>query len=192
MDIEFTEDGDAPHLLSLAEALTPVRELYGHLLDAAAAWQADRARRVELDTLALICVAVDSGFDLETTPTRWTRTAVYHVLRCDIPNWCSMHRCVWPQELPEAMWDWFDFLADSGRLDPASDPVAELRKPLLCYGGLDERGCPRPEGVPRPVECECHLPYRETAQLLNELAMQCEWRGEDPVDVLRRVVGRGP
>ena len=68
------------------------------------------------------------------------------MLRCDVPNWCSLHGCLWPVELAEAMWEWFDFLAGTGRLDPASDPLAELRKPLLCYGGLDERGRLRPEG----------------------------------------------
>ena len=84
-------------------------------------------------------MAADAGFGREVSPTRWTRTDVYHVLRCDIPNWCSLHSCLWPVELPEAMWEWFDFLADTGRLDPASDPLWELRKPLLCYGGLDEQ-----------------------------------------------------
>lgn len=114
-----------------------------------------------------------------------------------MPNWCSLHGCLWPVELAEAMWEWFDFLAGTGRLDPASDPVAELRKPLLCYGGLDEHGRRRAEGCPesrsgqRPVECECHLPYRETVRLLNRLGLQCEYRGQSPLDVLRALVGEG-
>jgi len=90
------------------------------------------------------------------------------------------------------MWEWFDFLADTGRLDPASDPPAELRKPLLCYGGLDLRGRLRGPDAPAPVECECHLPYRETVQLLNRLGRQCEYSGQSPVDVLRALVGEGP
>jgi hypothetical protein len=96
------------------------------------------------------------------------------------------------------MWEWFDFLAETGRLDLASDPLWELRKPLLCYGGLDDRGRLRAEGSPvsdsgRPtVACECHLPYRETTELLNRLGLQCEYRGQSPVDVLRALVGEGP
>ena len=181
------------HLIPLAEALGPIREVYAHLLAEAARWQAGRpdGQHADSDHFALVCVAADAGFGQEVSPTRWTRTDVYHVLRCDIPNWCSLHRCLWPAELPEAMWEWFDFLVETGRLDPASDPPWELRKPLLCYGGLDERGRLRPTDAPRIVECECHLPYRETTQLLNRLGVQCEYRGQSPLEVLRALVGEG-
>jgi hypothetical protein len=180
------------HLVSLPDALGPIREVYSHLLTPAAVWQEGRPRRTDTDHFALICVATDSGFCGDATPTRWSRTEVYQVLRCNIPNWCSLHRCLWPAELPEAMWDWFDFLTDTGRLDSASDPPAELRKPLQCYGGLDDRGRPRPDDVPRAIPCECHLPYRETAELLNRLGMQCEQQGRYLMDVLRAFVGEGP
>jgi hypothetical protein len=176
------------HLVSLSDALGPIRDVYRHLLTPAALWQEGRARRTDPDHFALICVATDRNL-CDATPTRWTRTDVYHVLRCDIPNWCSLHRCLWPAELPEAIWDWFDFLADTDRLDPASDPLAELRKPLQCYGGLDARGEPRPDDVPRDIPCECHLPYRETAELLNRLGLQCEQRGQYLMDVLRDIGG---
>jgi hypothetical protein len=179
------------HLISLADALGPIRDVYRHLLAEAVRWQEGRSRRTNPDHFALICVAADAGFPPDVSPTRWTRPDVYHVLRCDVPNWCSLHRCLWPVELPEGMWDWFDFLADTGRLDPASDPLCELRKPLQCCGGLDAAGRPRPEGAERTVECECHLPYRETAQLLNRLGLQCEYRGQSPLEVLRALVGDG-
>jgi hypothetical protein len=39
------------------------------------------------------------------------------------------------------------------------------------------------------VACECRLPYRETAALLNRLGRRCEWHGRDPLDVLRRLAG---
>ena len=180
------------HLIPLSDALGPIREVYRHLLTEAARWQDGRSHRTDPDHFALICVAADTGFVATVTPTRWTRTDVYYVLRCDIPNWCSLHRCGWPAELPEVMWDWFDFLDDTGRLDAASDPRAELRKPLLCYSGLDERGEPRAPDAPRTVECECHLPYRETVELLNQLGAQCERSGRDALDVLRSLLGRGP
>jgi hypothetical protein len=186
------------HLIPLAEALGPIRDVYQHLIIDAVRWQDGRPRRTDPDQFTLICVATDAGFGGSVSPTRWVRTDVYHVLRCDVPNWCSLHRCLWPAELPEAMWEWFDFLAETGRLDRASDPLWELRKPLLCYGGLDDRGRLRAEVSPvsdsdRPtVACECHLPYRETTELLNRLGLQCEYRGQSPVDVLRALVGEGP
>ena len=114
------------------------------------------------------------------------------MLRCDVPNWCSFHGCLWPVDLAEAMWQWFDFLTETDRLDGASDPLAKLRKPLLCYGGLDRHGRLRGEDAPAPFECECHLPYRETVQLLNRLGQQCEYHGRSPLDVLRAFVGEGP
>lgn len=86
-------------------------------------------------------------------------------------------------------WQWFDFLHATGRLDPAGDPVAELRKPLICYGGLDQDGGPLPAGAPRQVECECFLPYRETTALLGELVARNEWSGESPIGTLRRLLG---
>jgi hypothetical protein len=90
------------------------------------------------------------------------------------------------------MWAWFDFLHGTGRLDSASDPVAELRKPLACYGWLDQDGRPLPPDATREIPCECLLPYRETVELLDELVRQGERYGEDPLDRLRQLVGRPP
>jgi hypothetical protein len=199
-------------LIPLADALGPIRDVYRHLLSAAVSWQADRPRRTDPDLFALICVAADAapdapestagprcspGSDRTVAPTRWTRTGVHRALSCDIPHWCSLHGCPWPVELAEAMWEWFDFLHGTGRLHPGSDPLWELRKPLLCHGGLDQRGRLRaddPARAPsgsRLVECECHLPYRETVRLLNRLVLRCAHRGRTPADVLRALVGEG-
>jgi hypothetical protein len=52
------------------------------------------------------------------------------------------------------LWKYLDFLAETLRLDPASDPVPELRKVLVCYGGLGFDGLPR-EGR-SPIRCECY------------------------------------
>lgn len=175
------------NMTDLSTAVAPVRERYRELIDAAIDWQRGRDRRTDPDHFALICAGSED--QREVTPTRWTRTGTYAVVRCGIPNWCSLERCLWPEEILHAVWDWFDFLHDTGRLDPDSDPVAELRKPLCCYGGLDQDGRPL-DGAPRQVECECFLPYRETSALLNQLAQQAERRGEDSLDPLRRAAGR--
>ena len=180
------------HLIPLSEALGPIRDVYAHLLTEAARWQDGRDRRTDPDHFALICVATDAGFgDRSRPPGGRARTST----TCCAATSRTGARCTaasGPLEVVEAMWEWFDFLADTGRLDPASDPPAELRKPLLCYGGLDEHGRLRTDDGPAPVECECHLPYRETVQLLNRLGRQCEYSGRSPVDVLRSLVGEGP
>jgi hypothetical protein len=181
---------------ALAAAVAPARARHRELIDAAVEWLADRGRAADPDHLALICAGAEyaDGFvdGEEVHPTRWTRLGVYHVLRCDIPNWCSMQGCRWPLELPQEMWSWFDFLHGTGRLDPASDPVAELRKPLACYGWLDQDGAPLPPDAQRWTACECLLPYRETTELLSELVRMSERFGEDPLDRLRWLVGRPP
>lgn len=177
--------------IPLADAVAPVREQHRSLIDAAVAWSAGRERRLDPDHAALVCAAVENGFWKDRLGvTRWTRTGVYHVVRCDLLNWCSAQRTLYPETICEVMWDWFDFLHATGRLDAESDPVAELRKPLACYGRLDQDGRPLPEGAERQVECECHLPYRETTELLGEILMRCERTGEEPLDVLRRAAGR--
>jgi hypothetical protein len=180
-------------LTELSTAVAPARERHRELIDAAVAWQAGRGRPTDPDHFALICAAADDEHRYDAvTPTRWTRTGVYGTVRCGIPNWSSAQRTLWPETICEAMWTWFDFLHATGRLEPGSDPVAELRKPLACYGWLDQHGCRMPAGAERQIECECFLPYRETVELLGEIVRSCEWSGEDPLDVLRRAAGRDP
>jgi hypothetical protein len=173
-------------LTELSDAVAPVRERHRELLEAARAWQAGLERPTDPDLFAMICAAADEDWDRDLTPTRWERTGVASIARCGIFNWCSRERCLCPEGYLEALWRWFDFLHDTGRMDPRSDPVAELRKPLSCYGGFDQDGRELPRGAQRQIECECHLPYRETAELLSMLVLQCERGGEDPLRVLRR------
>ncbi|MCX6466651.1 MAG: hypothetical protein NTW05_24140 [Pseudonocardiales bacterium] len=174
----------------LSTAVAPERERHRALVDAAVAWQAGRPRHTDPDLFALLCgAAEESGGGDGVSPTRWTRTGAAHLLRCDLPNWCAGRRCRWPDGEVDALWEWFDFLHATGRVDPSSDPLAELRKPLCCAGGLDEDGRPLPDGAPPRVECECFLPYRETALLLGELARDAVDRGEDVLAPLRRALG---
>lgn len=183
----MTDTPNDDRLAELSTAVAPARARHRELIDAAIDWQRGREAPTDPDHFALICAGAEHGD--EVTPTRWTRTGTYGVVRCGIPNWCSLHRCLWPEEILHSVWRWFDFLHDTGRMDPDSDPVAELRKPLICYGGLDQDGC-RLDGAPRQVECECFLPYRETTTLLNQLVRYAERSGEDPLDPLRRLTGR--
>ena len=47
----------------------------------------------------------------------------------------------------------------AGSIPPAI-PCREVRKPLRCYGGLDEQGRPQRDARAPRVPCECHVVYR--------------------------------
>lgn len=163
-------------LVPLATAVAAVRSRLRPLVDEAVGWAAEHGAPVDADLFALICAgrSDDTGRD---PILGWTRAGVYRLLRVGIPNWCSSGRCHWPLEVVPATWHWLDFLHDTRRADPASDPLWELRKPLICYGGLDFDGRARPEGDPSPIPCECFLPYRESVEYLNRELQRAERGG---------------
>lgn len=159
-----------------AEAVTPARERFGPLIAAACRWHEERGDNsgpdADPDLFALVCAAAsplnETDPEAELAPLLWTRIGVQRQLWAGYCNWCSLHHAdTWPLEVVPATWQWLDFLHHTGRLDPRSDPLWELRKPLICYGGLDFDGRWRPEADPSPIPCECHLPYRETVDYLN-------------------------
>jgi hypothetical protein len=147
-----------PNLVSLAHAVRSARTRHRRLIAAAAAWALERGRPLPLDVLALILAAAER--DDEITPQRWSRTGVNEVLAIHIFNWCSLHRTLNPDGVPETLWTYLDFLFATGRIDPASDPLCEVRKPLRCYAGLDEQGLPQRETNAPRAPCECHVVYR--------------------------------
>lgn len=143
----------------LPEALAEHRSPHRKIIAAAAAWALERGTTLDLDEVALICVAdAERCRWHETPPGLWVKGELLHLLRIDVFNWCSMARCRFPQGLPQTLRKFLDFLADTGRLDPASDPVPQLRKVLLCYGGLGFDGLPH-EGR-SPIRCECFRTYK--------------------------------
>ncbi|WP_028924450.1 hypothetical protein [Pseudonocardia acaciae] len=169
-----------PELIPLAAAVAPVRVRHCRLIDEAARWATERGTPIGADLFALICAGADRFDDAGGDPMLcWTRTGVYRLLRIGIPNWSTVNGCIWPVEVVPAAWHWLDFLYDTRRMDPASDPLWELRKPLICYGGLDFDGRPRPEDERSPIPCECHLPYREAAEYLGREAVRAEAGGRD-------------
>jgi len=156
----------------VTEAVRPWRQRHRPLLAELGAWALSRGRSVDLDLVALILAAREAGFD-KAPPGSWTRTGVHHCLSVDVPNWCSRARVLWPDGVPAVVWQLLDFLVATDRLDRRSDPIDELRKPLMCYGGLDRSGREREHGVEAgdlaeagvdtddpPIRCECYIRYR--------------------------------
>lgn len=181
--------------VSLSDAVRDVRAAHHELIEEAAAWSAMQGRDVDPDLIALICAGA-AGREGDGSLVPWDRQRAYSLLRTDTWNWCTCQGCQWPEELPTALWDWFGFLAETGRLADGSDPVWELRKPLICYGGLDLQGRPRArDDLDRLIPCECFLPYRATVEaiqgLLDGSRSVFDVTSElDPYDELRWARGR--
>lgn len=162
--------------IPFAEAVAPTRDRHEQVIADALRWCAARGLPGDADVFALICAGAEADGDVAGAPFVWTRIGVRALLSDRISTWCALadvtDRSV---EAVPSVWRWFDFLHDAGRFDPRSDPLWELRKPLICYGGLDFDGRSRPADDPSPIPCECYLPYRETvgylAGLLDEGAL---------------------
>jgi len=95
--------------------------------------------------------------DVDGVTGPWLRPGFHGFLWSTLRNWCTVAGCLWPADLPESLWRLYGFLADSGRLHPDSDPLPELRKVLVCSGGLGLDGLPNPGRSPIP--CECYRDY---------------------------------
>jgi hypothetical protein len=73
----------------------------------------------------------------------WRSADVYRSLRSTVHNWYALERpgVTEPDDLPEVLWRWFDFLDAEGLLHPDSASVAELHEALRClYFGLGADG----------------------------------------------------
>ena len=158
--------------VAVAEAVRPWRQQHRPLLAELGAWALSCGRSVDLDLVALILAAREAGFD-QAPPGSWTRTGVHRCVSLDVPNWCTGARVHRPVGVPAALWQFLDFMLATERLDRDSDPIDELRKPLICYGGLDRSGRERvhdpttgdaagPGGDvdDPPIRCECYVRYR--------------------------------
>jgi hypothetical protein len=112
---------------------------------------------MDRDVLALIVAAASNQLGYDPDDAVWTRGRVNHLLVCDTWNWCQMARCVYPEGVPEAVWVYLEFLADTDRLDPNSQPLDRLRDALRC-AGLGDDGQRLPDDAAE-FRCECHRPY---------------------------------
>jgi hypothetical protein len=158
--------------VAVPEAVRPWRQQHRPLLAELGAWALSCGRSVDLDLVALILAAREAGFD-KGPPGLWTRTDVHRCVSVDVPNWCTRASLLRPIGVPAALWAFLDFMVATERLDRDSDPIEELRKPLMCYGGLDRSGRERvhdptngdaagPDadlGDPS-IRCECYVRYR--------------------------------
>ena len=150
-----------PSVKSFADAVAPVRARHRGLVAASQSWAMSQQVVLPADLVALI-IAVGLQRDsvlAELAPTYWTRLSINQLVMTGLPNWCAAHGVPLPFDAPEAVWSYLDFLVGTGRLHTESDPLTELRRPLRCYGQLDESGRWDPDGDPVSERCECYCPY---------------------------------
>jgi hypothetical protein len=191
-------------LVSLATAVAEVRSRHRPLIDEAEHWAVEHGAPGDADLFALVRAGHADRTSGDPTQGR-PRAGVYRLVRIAIPNWCTLAGCRWPLEVVPATWHWLDFLHDTRRTDPgdplfspqspaglkqrsprgrfgagAGRAVWELRKPLICYGGLRFDGRPRPGDDPSPIPCECFLPYRVSVEYLNRELPRAERGGNPP------------
>jgi hypothetical protein len=138
-------------LVSLKDAVAPARVEFRERIRAVSRWSLAQGRPVPAEHLALIIEAKVQWRD-RASLDHWTRTGVYQHLRCDVFNWCSLHRVLVPDGVPESLWTYLHFLDEHGLLAEGSDPLRRLLDPLRCYGGLGPDGT-RETAV--PVTCRC-------------------------------------
>ena len=138
--------------VEVSDAVAPVRRTHRSLITEAAEWALARGVAIDRDLLALIIAGTGGA-------TRFEREYVGSAITCHIFNWCSARWVLIPDGIQETFWQWLTFLADTGRLDPQSDPLIELLKPFVCAGGLDWDGKPAGPDFVRP-DCECNVRYR--------------------------------
>lgn len=141
----------------LPDAVAEARARHWLLITWVRQWGRANGIVFDPDLVALVLAAA-TGWHTPRSVDAWTRRSVHHVLSCDVPNWCSMNRCLWPEGVPETVWGWLHFLDATGGLTDADEPLSDLLKPLLCYGGLDFQGRPRPENSAPLITCECYQP----------------------------------
>lgn len=148
---------------SLAEVVAPFRRRHRQLIAQVRRHALTHGQPLDDDVVAFVLGVRETPLlESRRLPIdRWTRRDVIDFLSVDAFNWCSQHRILLPDQVPEALWHLLGLLAATDALHDVSDPLDELRKPLRCYGVLDATGR-RYEGDDESGRdrCECYVTYR--------------------------------
>jgi hypothetical protein len=100
-----------------------------------------RGLALPADHVALWAAAAEQSGrygDVDGVTGPWLRPELHRFCWSTLSTWCTEAGCPRPADLPGSLWHLYGFLAESGRLHPASDPIRALRQVLVCAGGF---GC---------------------------------------------------
>ena len=129
----------------LHDAVASSRRRHRKLIVDAGEWALARGVSLPADHVALWAATVDELGWANTGP--WGASALPDFLE-RVADWCATAGCSLPATFAESLWHLYGFLARTGRLHPASDPLTELRASVVVFGTFDRFSptpCPPPE-----------------------------------------------
>ena len=133
----------------LHEAVASSRRQHRTLIAAAGEWALARGVSLPADHVALWAATVDElscAGDVNGVSGPWRASALPDFL-ATVADWCAAAGCSVPINFAESLWHLYGFLANTGRLHPASDSLPELRASLVVFGTFDRL---RPVSPPPP------------------------------------------
>jgi hypothetical protein len=129
--------------VSLRAAVAPARRRHRSLIVAAGQWALAHGVSLPADHVALWAAAAGE------VAGPWRASALPDLV-ARITEWCALAGCALPPHLPESLWHLYGFLAETGRLHPASDSLIELRASVAVFATFD-RFRPIPSPPPEPT-----------------------------------------
>jgi hypothetical protein len=134
--------------LPLHDAVASCRHRHRRLIAATGQWALARGVSLPPDHVALWAAAADElgyGGPVEGMTGPWRASALPDLM-ANALDWCALAGCSVPSDLAASLWHLYGFLADTGLIHPASDPLPELRAAILVFGTCDRfRRSPPPE-----------------------------------------------
>jgi hypothetical protein len=135
---------------SLHDAVAFWRRRHRTLIAEAGAWALARGLSIPANHVALLAATL-AGLgchcDLDGTGGPWRASTLPGVV-ANLAAWCTSAGCPVPPGVAESLWHLIGFLAETGRLHPASDSLTELRASLVVFGTFDRS---RPSPPPEPT-----------------------------------------
>ncbi len=138
--------------VALHDAVASWRRQHRTLIAAAGQWALARGVSLPADHVALWAATGDElgyGGNIDGMAGPWRASALPDFL-ANVVDWCALAGSPVPADLAESFWHFYGFLADTGRLHPASDSLIELRASIVVFGAFD-RFRPRPSPPPEPT-----------------------------------------
>jgi hypothetical protein len=137
--------------VSLHDAVASSRRRHRTLIAAAGQWALARGVSLPADHVALWAATGDElGYadHVAGMAGPWRASALPDFL-ANVVDWCALAGCSVPADLAESFWHLYGFLAETGRLHPASDSLVELRASIVVFGTFDRfRQVPPPPPEP--------------------------------------------
>lgn len=141
-------------IVPLHGAVAASRRRHRSLIAAAGLWALARGLPLPADHVALWGAAAESAGrygDVDGLTGPWSAPDLEWFLGAIVGRWCAGAGCSVPADLPQSLWYLYGFLAATGRLHPASDPLPELRAALAVSTGYNRWRVPSPKPPPDPT-----------------------------------------